>query len=165
LYVPYPSKLLDYSMIYVVQVPVEFSKKDLKKISERSTNRCLLRHSQELSLAGLTQTPSCPASRASRRHRAGLIFSRVRTDARQKVPLACQANRYWFLAKLGQHSRCQHYQLSTHQHSYKHWVSTAVGTFSTRSAITLTFEPSHGVTSLLYSCAAPTYACLEERIR
>jgi hypothetical protein len=50
----------------------------------------------------------------SGRHRAGLIFSRVRTDARQKVPLACKANRYWFLAKLGQHSRCQHYQHSQH---------------------------------------------------
>jgi hypothetical protein len=47
------------------------------------------------------------------RHRAGLIFSRVRTDTRQKVPLACQANRYWFLAKLGQHSRCKHYQHSS----------------------------------------------------
>jgi hypothetical protein len=32
---------------------------------------------------------------------------------RQKVPLACQANRYWFLAKLGQHSCCQHYQHSS----------------------------------------------------
>jgi hypothetical protein len=44
------------------------------------------------------------------------------------VPLACKANRYWFLAKLGQPSCCQHYQHSSAL------VSTGSALVSTGSA-------------------------------